>query len=480
MASTYYLHQQYGVISPSQEVGTMLYGNCKWNPVPVIEEATTNQVYNYDATADYQAFNMTGLNGYYDAQFGMRGVGSARYTLNGANPAPSIKFPSAAYFDTGSSTYKTGALYVYSEYALQFRLDMQLQDGSGNAVGSTDSTTITITPNQWNRIETVTTGQGQKFLMTLNILGFSSSTDTGKRFWVDSVQVENKRYSTSFFNGVNRIQSVLDFQLPTKQTPDYTITCWARVGNQTSTAAGATSVPFFTVYNSDTDYVSVYYNEGTATVTDYKTDATQNTSITTSTLNLNPGDLVFVALVNDGLTHTLYIGKNGGSLINASGTTDFQLFDTIQIGRNSVASTYLNGPIENLVYFKKALSSGDINTIFTAANPIDYTYDTHIGLVYAGPSTIGTSKALSYAGVGSYRYSGNTVSLDMISASSMSTNSEYNSSTETNLVYGNDVTKLELNGYIATGLDLTTATLYKTVAIQNSAVSGSVAFVGRA
>lgn len=474
MASTYHLYQTYGLLSPT-ESGTNLFAKCKYYPAPIIQEATVNRIYSFDGTADYATYSLTGMVGYFDFQFGSRGIGSARYTLDGSSPTPNIKLPSSSYYDTGTNTYKTGSLYVYSEHSLEVRLDLQLQDSGGTSVGGTDSTTATLVANSWNRIEVTSSTNGQRFLMTLNILNFSSSTDTGKRFYIDQVQVEDKRYATSFYNSASRSASNISFSLP-KISPDYTITGWAKVGNQTSSAALG-SATFFTLYNTSTDYATVRYNEGTTKVQAFKDDVDPNTDFSTSTIDLNPGDLVFFALVNDGLTMTVYFAKDGGTLISANQTTDFSVFDTIYIGRDPVNSYWLNGPVENLLIHKKALSQSNIESIFNSATPLDYTYTNDVIFAYATPTTLASSKALSYTGTGMYRYKNVTASLDILSATNMSVNAEYSSSAATHLVYGPDVSKLELNGYIATSTDLTQASIYRISSIMDVLNQGMSAFV---
>jgi hypothetical protein len=477
MPSTFHLYQQYGNILPT-ESGVVQFAKCKYYPAPIIEEAITNRIFAADATADYSTFTMTGMVGYYDPYFGMRGVGSSRYYLDGSSPTPNIKFPSSSYYDTGVNSYKTGSVYVWSEHELQVRLDLQQQDSGGTQVGGTDSSSVvTLSPRVWTPLSVTTSVNGQRFLMTLSLIGFNTTTDTGKIFYVDSVQVEDKRYQTSFFNGINRSVSQLDYTIP-KMGPDYTVTGWARLGNNISSSAAGTA-PFVTLYNGSTDYAVVQYVEATTKVQVFKDDTDPNTDFSTANFDCNPGDLVFFALVNDGLTLTVYVGKDGGSLVTANNSTDFGIFDTIMLGRNPASSTYLNGSIENVAIHKKALSQSDVQSIFTSATPISYTYSQNIIFVTGGTNLLGSTKADAISGVSSYRYKNQTVSLDIISASLMSSNSGYSSSSATHLAYGNDVEDLELNGFISTGTDLTTATVYKVTSIMDSLHSGKTAFLYR-
>lgn len=472
MPSTYHLYQRYGLISPT-ETGTGVYAMCKYFPSPVIQQGITNVVYAFDATADYSTFSPTGAVSYYDAQFGMVGVGSTRVILDGSSPTPNIKIPSSSYYDTGVVTYKTASVYVWSEFALQIRLDLNLQDSSNNSVGGTDSTTVTLTPYKWTRIETVSTANAQKVLATLNVLNFTSSTDTGKIFYIDCVQIENQRWSTSFMNQPTRVQTDITFTVP-RLGPDYTVTGWAKMGRHTTTVAGG-SAPFFTLYNGATDYATMRYVEGTTKVQAFKDDTDPNTDFSTTNFDLNPSDLVFFALVNDGLTMTMYVAKNGdSSLTTANQATDFSVFNTIYIGRDT-ASNYLNGPVENLLIHKKALSSSDILDIFNSANSYDYASTQDIIFSYATPSTTGTSKALAYTGTGYLRYKNVTASLDIIPATGMASNSLVGSSTH--LVYGDDVNELELYGQIATSNNLTTATIYTVDQIIDVPGIGRTAFV---
>ena len=100
-------------------------------------------------------------------------------------------------------------------------------------------------------------------------------------------------------------------------------------------------------------------------------------------------------------------------------------------------------------------------------------------MAYATPDTLGTSKAMAYTGASLYRYKNSTVSLDIIPASSMSANSEAVASGATHMVYGSDVDKLELNGYITTAVDLTLAVMYKVVSIMDVPGIGKSAYVVR-
>ncbi len=474
MPSNYHLYQRYGLISPT-ETGTASYAMCKYLPTPVIQQGITNVVYSFDATADYSTYSPTGAATYYDAQFGMVGIGSTRVILDGSSPTPNIKIPSSSYYDTGTVTYKTASLYVWSEHALQMRLDVNLQDSSNNAVGGTDSTTVTLTPYKWTRIETTSTANAQKVLATLNVLNFNSATDTGKVFYIDCVQIENQRWSTSFMNQPTRVQSDITFSVP-RMGPDYTVTGWAKVGRHTTTVAGGTA-PFFTLYNGSTDYATLRYVEGTTKVQAFKDDTDPNTDFSTTAFDLNPGELVFFALVNDGLTMTVYVAKQGdASLITANQATDFSVFNTIYIGRDP-SSNYLNGPVENLLIHKKALSSSEILAIFNSATALDYTSSQDIIFAYATPSTTGSSKALSYTGTGYLRYKNSTASLDIILATGMSSNSLVGSSTH--LVYGDDVDELELYGSIATSTNLTTALIYQVDQIIDVPGIGRTAFVSK-
>jgi len=471
MPTTFHLYQRYGAVTPTQS-GQALFALCKYNPAPVITEATTNRVYSFDATADYQTYSPTGMVGYYDSQFGMIGVGSTRYILDGSSPAPNVRIPSGTHYQTGVDSYKTASMYIWSEHALQIRLDVTLRNDSDTSVGGTDSSTVTLTPYKWTRIETITTANSTKVLATLNIVGFNSTTDTGKVFYVDCVQIEDKRYSTPFINQPGRVAAQIDYVIP-RIGPDYTITGWAKVGNNSTTVGNATA-PFFTLYNTSSDYATVRYIEGTTKVQVFKDDTDPNTDFSTTAFDLNPGELVFFALVNDGLTMTVYVGKPGGSLLSANQATDFGVFNTIYLGRDT-SSNYLNGPVENLAIHKKVLSQSDIETIFNSANPITYTYSQDVIFITGDPLLGATTQALAYSSTGYYRYKNTTASLDIISAGSLSSSLQQN--TGTHLVYGPDVDELELNGLISTGTNLTTSLTYLVNSIIDVPNIGRTAFV---
>jgi len=474
MPSTYHLYDRYGQIAPTFTGETWL-AKCKYSLAPVILQATNNRIFSADATADYSTFTTTGIIGFYDAQNGTYGVGSARYMLDGTSLSPNIKFPSSSYYNTGSNSYKTGSLRVKSDHALELRLDMQLQDSGGTQVGGTDSTSVTLVPGKWTNIAVVSAVNGQRFLMTLNILNFNATNDTGKMFFVDSVQVEDNRYQTAFVNAPARVAGTLSYNIP-KMTADYTALCWTVAGPQVSAAAGGTH-PFFTLYASNTSYATLNYQRGATKIQAFKDDTDPNTDLQISSVTVNPGTIMFGALVHSGTTMTAYFAQDGdNALQTVSGNTDFEFFETVYIGQDPVSSYWANGPIENFLLFNRALTQSEILAIFQDVNGMNYSEDKSIVLASATPELVGSINAESNTGVGSYRSLGSTASLDIISAANIN-NVAVPSETSTHVVFGPDVDKLNMTGVISTSTDLTVATLYRVDKIIDIPTAGRSAFV---
>ncbi len=113
MPTTYYLYDRYGTVSPSLS-GVQYFAKCKYDLAPVILQSTTNQVFAFDATSDYNTFSTTGCISQLDYQRGTFGVAGVRYMLDGSSPTPNVKIPSSSYYDTGNNGYKTASLRVYS------------------------------------------------------------------------------------------------------------------------------------------------------------------------------------------------------------------------------------------------------------------------------------------------------------------------------------------------------------------------------
>jgi hypothetical protein len=475
MPTTYNLFERYGFISPS-ETGNTLYAPVKNGLGIAVSQGTTNRIYSYDATSDYQTFTTTGLIGFYDAFFGTTGVGCPRYTIDGTSPSPTIKFPSSDYFQSGADTYKTAQLAIWSEYALQFRLDMQLQNDSSTQVGGVDSSSvITITPNRWNHISITTSSNSTKFLMTLNVMN-TSSADYGKRFWIDDIQVENLRFKTSPYNDVTRADGSCVYDVPNFGA-DYTVTGWTVIGPQCTAAAGGTH-SFFTLYKTSSSYATMRYQEGATKINAFKNDTDPDTEVNINTIDFTPGDLVFFAMVHSASTLTAYIGKSGGALSTATANTEWEGFDKIYLGSDPVNSNYANSPIEQFIYRDEALTESEITTIFNNANAYDFVSDKRILLAAATPTTVGTSRALSITGTGFYRNLDTTASLEPIAlngqAGSISTTTGF--AAASHIFYGTDVTKLFLNGIISTGSNLATSTQYRVLGIKNTFSNGNVAY----
>ena len=475
MPSTYNLFERYGFLSPS-ETGVTLYAPVKNGLGLVVSQPTVNRVYAYDATADYQTFSTTGLTGYYDAFFGTTGVGCPRYTIDGTNPSPTIKFPSSDYYQTSADTYKTGQLAIWSEYALQFRLDIQLRNNSDTQVGGVDSSSvITLTPYQWNHISVTTASNSTKVLMTLNSMNITSA-DYGKKFWVDDIQIENFRYKTFPYNDVTRTGGSIVYDVP-NYGADYTVTGWTKIGPQCSTAAGGTH-SFFTLYKTNTSYATMRYQEGSTKVNAFKNDTDPDTEVNINSIDYAPGDLVFFALVHSASTLTAYIGKSGGALSTATSNTEWEGFDKIYLGSDPVNSDYANSPIEQFLFWDESLTEQEITTIFNSATAYDFNTDKRITLAVATPSTVGTSKALSTSSNGSYRNLDRTASLEIVALGGIQGTVSPTSgfSAASHIFYGPDTEKLFLNGIISTGTNLATSTQYRVLGLRNTFGDGEVAY----
>jgi hypothetical protein len=475
MPSTYHLHERYGFISPS-ESGIISYAPVKNGLGITVAQGVTNQVYNFDATADYSTFSATGLTGYYDPYFGMVGVGCPKYTIDGTTLSPTIKFPSSNYFQTSADTYKTGSLYIWSEYALQFRLDMQLRNDSDSQVGGVDSSSvITLTPFKWNKIVTTTSANSTKVLMTLNLMNIAAA-DFGKKFWIDMVQIENNRFATSAYNDIVRSGGSCIYTVP-NYGADYTVTGWTEIGSQCSATAGG-SHPFFTLYKTNTSYATARYMEGSTKVYAFKDDTDPNTEVNVNGVDYNPGDLVFFALVHNAGTFKMYTAKSGGTLSSAEANTEWEGFDRIYLGSDPVNGLFANAPTEQFLFWDEALTDAEIATVFGSANAYDFTSDKRIVLSAATPTTQGTSKALAISGTGYYRYLDRTVSLDLVAlngpAGTISPTTGFSSASH--IFYGADTDKLFLNGIISTGTNMATATLYRVLGLIDTPSVGLTAY----
>lgn len=476
MPSTYNLFERYGLVSPT-ETGQILYAPVKYGLGISVQQGITNQIYNQDATADYSTFSLTGISGYYDPYFATSGVGSARYTINGTSPNPTIKFPSSDYWQTSSDTYKTGQIAIWSEYALQVRLDLQLRNNSDTQVGGTDSSSvITLVPYKWNTISVTSTANSTKVLMTLNILNVTSA-DYGKKFWIDNVQLENNRYPTPYYNGVIRANGQCSYSLPNIGA-DYTVTGWAVVAPQCTSAAGGNQA-FFTLYKTSTSYLTMKYQEGATKINVFKDDTDPDTDLNINAIDYTPGDKVFFALVHNAGTVKAFIAKNGdSSLSSASANTDWENWDTVYLGSDPVNSIYSNAPIEQFFIFDEALTDTEVLNIFNSSTERTFNSDLRTIFSVATPDTVGTSRALSTFSTGSFRSVSRTASLDIITLNgangAISNTLGYPSATH--LFYGSDVEKLSQNIIVSTGSNLATSPGYRILGITHSPSVGSVAY----
>jgi hypothetical protein len=469
MPTTYNTFDRYGVVTPTLS-GNLWYGTCKYDLSPAIYESTTNTIYKQDATADYSTFSTTGVIGFYDSQNGLYGVGAARYMIDGSNPSPNVKFPTSSAYNTGVNSYKTASVKVFSEHALQVRLDIVMG-------GNTDSTSVTLTPNVWNSISVSSNTSDSSYIATLNFLNINTTNDTGKIFYIDQVQVENLRYATAFQNQESRLSGQLSYTVPSIG-PDYTALIWTKIGPQCSSQAQGNH-PFFTLYRGSTDYLTLNYQEGATKVQAFKDDTDPNTDIQLSSINYAPGDVVFGAIVNDGLNVTVYVAKDGdASLQTASAGTEFHSFDTVYLGQDPSNSRWANSTVEQFLIYNKALTQAEVLAIFQSATPLDYTSSNRIIFAAATPTTKASFNALGVAGTGYYKDNSETVSLDIV-PTTLSNTTYGPSGSSSHMFYGNDVNKLKLGEILATSNNISTATLYRVDNISLIDNIGRVAYASK-
>jgi len=468
MPTTHNLFERYGMISPS-ETGQVLYAPVKYGIGISVQQGITNQIYNQDATADYSVFDLTGLSGYYDPYFATSGVGAARYTINGTSPTPVIKFPTSNYFQTSADTYKAAQVAIWSEYPLQVRLDIQLRNNSDTQVGGTDSSSvITLTPYQWNTVSVVSTSNSTKVLASLNILNVTSA-DYGKKFWIDNVQIENNRFVTPYYNGVVRSGGQCSYVMPNLGA-DYTVTGWAVIGPQCTTAAGGNQA-FFTLYKTNTSYLTMKYQEGATKINIFKNDTDPDTDLNINAIDYNPGDKVFFALVHRAGEIKAYIAKDGDqALTSTTGNTDWENWDMIYLGSDPVNSIFSNAPIEQFFIYDEAFTDQEILTIFSSATARTFNSDLRTIFAAATQDTWGTSKAFTTFSTGFFRSLSRTASLDAISLNTAygQQSASLGYSSATHMIYGSDVAKLAQNMIVSTGTDLATSVAYRVVAITSS------------
>jgi hypothetical protein len=263
-----------------------------------------------------------------------------------------------------------------------------------------------------------------------------------------------------------------------KTGPDYTALIWTVIGPQCSTQAQGYH-PYFTLYNTSTDYLTLNYQEGATKVQAFKDDTDPNTDIQISSVNYNPGDVVFGAIVNDGLNVTVYVGKQGdASLLTASSATEFHSFEYAYLGQDPANSRWANSTVEQFLLYNKALTQAEVQEIFASATPLDYESNNRIIFAAGTPSTIGSFNGLGVAGVGSYRANSDPVSLDRISTTFSNTTFGPTGSSS-DIFYGNDVNKLRLGEIISTGTNITTSTLYRVDNISFIDNIGRVAYASK-
>ncbi len=175
----------------------------------------------------------------------------------------------------------------------------------------------------------------------------------------------------------------------------------------------------------------------------------------------------------------MYVAKMGdASLLTTNSATEFDTFESIFLGQDPANSRWANSTFEQFLLYNRALTQAEVLAIFNSATPLDYTSDRRIIFAAATPSTIASYSALGVSGVGSYRNEDITVSLDRVSA--LNSNTTYGpTGASTDMFYGTDVRKLQVNAIISTGSNISTSTLYRVDNITDTPNLGPIAYASR-
>lgn len=166
---------------------------------------------------------------------------------------------------------------------------------------------------------------------------------------------------------------------------DFSVSCWIKVS---SFAAQGIAVSFGTGGLTD-NQINIGVTSGSKPFFGlYSDDLTGTTTLSTSTWYH-----LVVTYVYGSKLQTIYINGTSDSTRTSSGLPSVS--STTFIGKRASAYDFFNGNVDEISVWNKALSSGDVTTLYNSGNGLQYPFHA----VYTLTATLGTFALTGYAAV---------------------------------------------------------------------------------
>ena len=226
--------------------------------------------------------------------------------------------------------------------------------------------------------------------VSFDTVRFEEGTGSAAYRWTGA---ENASTST-------RTAADLRFTLPSaQQLNTVSIAGWLRVAElQSASNAIIGSLGDGTANNR----AILYVNNGTLTVATVFGGTGSSVSLG---VTVAAGDLVFAAITVSGTAINGYVSKNGGAVVNASGTAagTATTGSAVAVGCDGLGGGYADGVVEQVLVYNRALTSTEVSALAFAGQETAFKDDPGIAFAAGTGVVRGTTKASTTAGTGYYR-----------------------------------------------------------------------------
>lgn len=300
----------------------------------------------------------------------------------------------------------TGMLWVRASAVRNVNCDIRWYqvNGAQSATPVSSSSVVAAVVGAWVKVAVTAVAPADA---AYGNLGFRGDLTAGDTIHLDAGRLEEGTGSAAYrWTGAEhnsastRTASALRFAHALPSTTDFTLAVWARIGGR----AGATRALLQVDSNtSDNNRTNVYVTSGNAI-------AGFRESGLSSGVTVVEGDLVFVALTHTAGTLTVYVSKNGGALVSASGArvAAQTAYTHVGLGNIQTATEPLNGVVEQALVLDRALPLSDpagldITDLAFGTDETRYASNPAVALLAAAGMARGGVQAATAAGTGAYR-----------------------------------------------------------------------------
>jgi hypothetical protein len=355
---------------------------CKYNAGVITMSARTDYLQN---GAFRNSSYWTASGGSFWITQGKRGVSgyySARFLVSGTQG-----LLTSDVISLGSAFSTSASVYVTSNVATTVSIRILGTDSGGTTtLDTTSSADISLDANITKRINVSSTFAGSNFRKLVLVVGDGTATQNGVEVYWSQAELINSTRTALDFNDEGSTTTTYGYtagqltynltlghgssiELPVPISGSF----WTRVGSGGQT--GAPNTTLFAMTGVST--ASLNYAKSTSTLS----FAVSGGTINVTSLNLVPGDYLWVGFTISKTNIKLFYSLNGAAVVTTAAGSNAApggSFSTLHVGHDATPSNHWEGSIEQFLLYEVALSDAEQIALAAKTTPTNMKDDSRI------------------------------------------------------------------------------------------------------